>query len=565
MHQIIRLIAVIALLISATQAQVEKAIVVGSVTDASGLPIVNVLVRIFNEATNASTEVRTDTAGDYALSNLTPGMYTVAAEHSGMSRRVFHGLTLDVGQTARLDISMKPGALEQTIEVTAAAPLLQTENASVGQVISPKPIATLPLNGRNFVQLAILAPGVTGLDYAQTGTLDGGSRADELRPGGTTVEANGARSSSNQGLYDGIDDTELQAYTFIARPTVEGIQEFRVITNNAGAEYGHAGGAVIVLSTKSGTNQLHGSAFEFVRNSSLDAKNFFDRANLPIPPYRLNQFGGSVGGPTVLPHYNGRNRTFFFSDYESELERLSQTQLVTVPTAAMRQGDFSGAAAPRGIFDPLSTRQSGSGYVRDRFPGDLVPAARYDPIAYKLVNLYPLPQTSGLANNYVANPKKVSNLERGDFRLDHQVSSRNSLFGRYSIDQATMVIPDTFNGDIGGSQTSFSGIDDVRGQNAVIADTHTLSSNVILDFRLGFTEFTKFLLATSLTNPVEDGAAGVLENCILDRIVVPYLPVDFTLKIVLGVLGFSRWLSNSSSSASPSTLRSVVWANWEVA
>ena len=169
---------------------------------------------------------------------------------------MFRNFVLQVGQTARLDIGMEVGSVEQTVEVTAAIPLLQTENASVGQVIEQAAVNALPLNGRNFVQLAILAPGVSGLDYAQSGTINTGKRPDELRPGGTAIQANGALSQSNQVLLDGIDNTEMISQTFIVRPAVEGIQEFKVLTNNAGAEYGRSVGAVVVVTSKSGSNQV---------------------------------------------------------------------------------------------------------------------------------------------------------------------------------------------------------------------------------------------------------------------------------------------------------------------
>src|SRR4030095_5951690 len=412
-------------------AQAERASVVGTIKDKTGSVVPGVEVTVNNERTNSSISVPTDDSGNYAAFNLVPGSYTISAQLAGFSRQVFKGFVVQVGQVARLDMVLEVGAVAQEIEVTAAVPLLQTEDASVGQVISPEPIAALPLNGRNFAQLAILAPGVSGLDYAQPGTINSGRRPDELRPGGTTLQANGVRSYLNQVLIDGIDATEMISQTFVVRPTVEGIQEFKVLTNNAGAEFGRAGGAVIVINTKSGGNQVHGSVFEFLRNSALDAKNFFDRPNDKIPPFRQNQFGGSLGGPIR------RDGTFFFTDYEGQREVVGQTLLVTVPTLAMRQGNFAGIA-PNGIFDPDSTRAnpSGSGSIRDRFANDQIPANRFDPIAAKLVNLYPLPQTSALANNYVANPIKHSSTDRMDIRIDHQLTSKDSLFGRYSLDDS---------------------------------------------------------------------------------------------------------------------------------
>src|SRR5690242_17831702 len=353
--------------LGSVMAQVERASIVGTIRDSSGSVVPGVTVKVINQGTNNTTNLQTDEAGEYSATNLTPGAYTVEAEKTGFTRRVYRDFVVQVTQIARLDITLELGAVEQTVEVTGEAPLLQTENSTVGQVISSQPISALPLNGRNLAQLAILAPGVTGLTYAQTGTINAGARPDELRPGGTTIEANGARDSSNQLLIDGIDNTEMIAQTFIVRPAIDGLQEFKVLTNNAGAEFGRAGGAVVITSTKSGTNQFHGSLFEFLRNSVLDAKNYFDRATAPIPPYKLNDFGGTIGGPIL------RNRTFFFVDYEGTRERLGQTIVVTVPTAAMKAGNFQGIV-PNGIFDPFTTHTVGSTNVRDRFANDMIPA-----------------------------------------------------------------------------------------------------------------------------------------------------------------------------------------------
>jgi Carboxypeptidase regulatory-like domain len=475
--------------------QVERASIVGTLRDPSGSVVPGVTVRVVNEGTNTTTTLTTDAAGEYSASNLTPGNYTIEAEKSGFTRRVYRNFTVQVAQVARLDITLEVGAVEQTVEVTTQAPLLQTENASVGQVISERPIAELPLNGRNFAQLAVLAPGVTGLSYAQTATINAGARPDELRPGGTTIEANGARDSSNQLLIDGVDNTEMISQTFVVRPAVDGLQEFKVLTNNAGAEFGRAGGAVVITSTKSGTNVFHGSLFEFLRNSALDAKNYFDRKDAPIPPYKLNDFGGTIGGPVL------RNRTFFFVDYEGTRERLGQTIVVTVPTAAMKAGNFQGIA-PNGIFDPTSTRASGTTNIRDRFQNDIIPANRFDPFAAKIVALYPNPQTSALANNFVANPVKRSTTDRGDVRIDHQISGNQNLFARYSADSARLFVPDTFNTQIGGNENAFAGPDDILGQNMALGYNRIISPTVVAEYRFGLTKFKNFLLPTTLTDPV---------------------------------------------------------------
>ena len=476
-------------------AQVERASIVGTVTDKTGAVVPGTSVRVTAESTNTSIEVSTGDSGNYSAPNLVPGSYMITASKQGFSKAVVKGFVVQVGQAARLDITMDVGSVDVAVEVVGAAPLLQTEDSSVGQVIAPEPIAALPLNGRNFVQLAILAPGVSGLDYAQPGTINSGRRPDELRPGGTALQANGVRSYLNQVLVDGIDATEMISQTFVVRPAIEGVQEFKVLTNNAGAEYGRGAGAVINITTKSGGNQFHGSVFEFLRNSALDAKNFFDRADQAIPPFRLNQFGGALGGRIR------RDKTFFFADYEGYREVVGQTRVVTVPTEAMRTGNFAGVAA-NGIFDPLTTNTSVNPATRQRFGGDLIPATRFDPIAAKLVNLYPLPQRAGLANNYTVSPQKRSNSDRADGRVDHVFSPLNNFFFRYSIDESHLTIPDTFDTNIGGNEDSFAGPNDVRGQSIVAADTHTFRPTVIGDFRFGYTRFSSFLVPTTLTNPV---------------------------------------------------------------
>jgi len=475
--------------------QAERASIVGTVTDKSGAVVPAAEVRVLNEGTNTAIQVQSSESGDFSAPNLVPGTYTVTVQKAGFSRSVFKGFVIQVGQTARLDVAMDVGTVDVAVEVIGAQPLLQTEDATVGQVISPEPIAALPLNGRNFVQLAILAPGVNGLNYMQPNTINSGQRPDELRPGGTAVQANGVRSYLNQVLIDGIDATEMISQTFVVRPAVEGIQEFKVVTNNAGAEYGRGAGAVIVLTTKSGSNQFHGSVFEFLRNSAMDAKNFFDRPDLKIPPLRLNQFGGSLGGPVI------RNKTFFFTTYEGYRELIGQTFQTAVPTAPMRIGNFQGIAA-NGIFDPLTTNAAVTPATRQRFANDTIPASRFDPIAAKLVNLYPAPQRAGLANNFTVSPQKRSTVDRADVRADHVFSARNNFFFRYSIDDARLFIPDTFDTRIGGNENSFAGPNDVRGQSLVAADTHAFRPNLIGDFRFGYTKFDSSLLPTSLTDPV---------------------------------------------------------------
>ena len=484
-------------------AQVERASIIGNVTDTSGAAMPGVEVTVTNEGTNTRARLTTDDSGAYTAVNLIPGSYRLNAARSGFKPMVFRDFVLQVGQSARLDIRMEVGNVEQTVEVTGAIPLLQTENASVGQVIGKEAVNALPLNGRNFVQLAILAPGVSGLDYAQPNTINTGRRPDELRPGGTAIQVNGGVSFSNQVLLDGIDNTEMISQTFIVRPAVEGIQEFKVLTNNAGAEYGRTIGAVVVVTTKSGSNQFRGSLFEFLRNERLDARNFFARTDAPKPPFKLNQFGASLGGPLI------KSRTFFFANYEAYREVFGDTQVVTVPVDQFRNGNFGGASTvPNGIFDPLTTANN----ARQRFPNDTIPRSRFDRIGSGLVAMWPSPQRAGLANNFVANPVKRSKVHRGDARLDHQLSPKDTLFFRFSADWSDLIIPDTFDRNIGGNEASFAGDDGVKGRSLVGAWTRTFSPSTIGDFRYGYTQFNMALIPTNLTNPLWNTIPGRQTN-----------------------------------------------------
>ena len=232
-------------------AQVERATITGALTDKNGAVVPDATVRITQESTNETKTLQTDSAGEYTASNLQPGSYTVEAEKDGFSKHINKGFVVQVGQTARLDVVMEVGSVTQSVEVTDAIPVLQSESASVGQVIGTTAVQQLPLNGRNLTQLAVIAPGVTGLNYAPTGTIGSGIRPDELRPGGTTIEANGARDSANKLLLDGVDNTEMIAQTQIVRPSVESLQEFNIITSNAGPEYNRGAGAILVTSTRS--------------------------------------------------------------------------------------------------------------------------------------------------------------------------------------------------------------------------------------------------------------------------------------------------------------------------
>ena len=478
-------------------AQVSTGELSGSVLDPSGAGIANAKVTAVNAETSVSREVVTDATGGYIITLLPPGNYNLSAEAPGFRKLVQTGVTLQVNQRAAVNFTLQVGQVSETLEVAAAAPLLESQSSSLGSVIAERFVSELPLNGRNFVQLAILSPGVNGTGYSTAGTIMSGTRPDDRRPG-TEIFSNGNREGSNNFLYDGIDNNDRLTLSIVLRPGVEAIREFKVQTNLYSADLGRNSGAVVDVVTKSGTNELHGSAFEFLRNSAMDARNFFNARGTPFPAFRYNQFGGSFGAPVIVPKlYNGKNRTFFFVDYEGYRRSQLITNTVTIPTLAMRQGDFSGVA---NIYDPLSTQPapSGTGFVRTQFPGNRIPANRFDPVTAKLMNAYPAPQNNQLINNYVSNMTQRQNWNQGDVRVDHQFTPADTFFARWAIQQTETIVPNTFPAvSIPGlpqpvslgNEDSFAGPSFSPVQHAVADYVHIFSPRLINDFRVGFNRF----------------------------------------------------------------------------
>src|SRR3954471_15738107 len=344
--------------------QVATAELSGTVTDSTGAAVPNAKVIATNVATNIERSTVTGSTGNYIVPLLQPGEYVLSVEASGFRKLVQRGISLQINQQAQIDVTLQLGQVTEEISVTAQAPLLQSEASNLGTVVSEKLVGELPLNGRNFIQLAVLSPGVNGVGFAATGTIMSGTRPDDRRPG-TEIFSNGNREGSNNFLYDGIDNNERLTLSIVLRPAVEAVREFKIQTNLYSADVGRHSGAVVDVISKSGSNNLHGSLFEFLRNSAMDARNFFSPKGTAFPSFRLNQFGGSLGGPVVLPKmYNGTNRTFFFVHYEGFRRASQSLQLGNVPTVAMRRGDFSETPT---IYDPLTTRAnpSGSGVIRD--------------------------------------------------------------------------------------------------------------------------------------------------------------------------------------------------------
>ena len=498
-----KLISAVAICALSTYGQVGTAELSGTISDPSGAAVANAKVTAVNTATNFERATTTNNNGNYIIQLLPPGDYILNVEGSGFRKASQRGITLQVNQQAQIDVALQVGQVSETIEVTAAAPLIQSQASSLGTVVSEKLVNQLPLNGRNFIQLAVLSPGVTGVGFAASGTIMGGTRPDDRRPG-TEIFSNGNREGSNNFLYDGIDNNERLTLSIVLRPAVEAVREFKIQTNLYSADVGRNSGAVVDVISKSGSNNVHGSLFEFLRNSAMDARNFFSPRGTAFPSFRLNQFGGSLGGPVVLPKlYNGTNRTFFFIHYEGFRRASQSLQLGNVPTLAMRRGDFSETAP---IYDPLTTRPnpSGSGVIRDPFVGNQIPSSRWDPITTKLINAYPAPTSPGRFNNYLANLTQRQDWNQGDVRIDHQASPNDTFFARWSIQNTETIVPSTFPAvsipglsiPVGlGDEGSFAGTASQPAQHAVFSYVRVISPRVVNEFRMGFNRFRVDYLA----------------------------------------------------------------------
>ena len=405
-------------------AQVTTGTILGVVTDPSGAPGPEATVMILNVGKGTSQQFITDANGAYNAPFLAVGTYQVSVEKSGFKRATSAEIPLSVDEHARVDIKMEVGQVSESINVTAAAPLVRSESAELGEVITTRSVETLPLNGRNFAQLVYLAPGVTP---GQSGENLSGASTFNPRAG-SNFNALGSQGNANAWLVDGITDNEYTFNTVMVQPSVESVQEFKILTGTFSAEFGRGAG-VVSTQTKSGANEFHGSAFEFLRNSYLDARNYFNAKPQAQPPYRRNQYGASVGGPIL------KNRTFFFADYYGQREIKGQTFINTVPTAKQHAGDFSELLPGDVIYNPFTTQLVNGKIVRTPFDGNVVPASMINQVGANVASLYPLPNLPGVSNNRVDVLNRDLKDNGGNIRIDHRIGDKDSLFGRYSFEQ----------------------------------------------------------------------------------------------------------------------------------
>ena len=448
-------------------AQAVTAGIVGTVTDATGGLLANVRLTVENVDTELTRTTKTDSGGSFEITLLPIGRYRVTAERSGFKITTVPLITLAEGDRPKLDLHMELGQLQQSVEVTAQTPALQTETSSLGTLFDRQAVEDLPLNGRNFMQLAQLS---AGANAGAANALASGNRPDDRRST-SNVTVNGQMSYANNFLIDGLDDNERYIGTLIIKPSVDALAEFKVITNGYSAELSRTSGGVIVMLTKSGTDSFHGSLYEFFRNQVVDAKNYFAGPG-PNPDYKQNQFGGSIGGPIK------KGKTFFFGDYEGTRLRQGITYTSSVPTLAMRQGNFSGIA---NVFNPIT---------RAPFSNNQIPSSMINPTGQNLVNLYPLPQSSGLVNNFSFSPDRQLRDDKFDVRVDQQLGQKGSFFARYSFDDVYNFLPPELPpiGNIqAGSDTGyFAGPAHLRAQSAATSYLYTFNPTLILQQTLGY-------------------------------------------------------------------------------
>ncbi|HEX3876833.1 MAG TPA: carboxypeptidase regulatory-like domain-containing protein [Bryobacteraceae bacterium] len=451
----IRLLLTAVLLSASAYAQFD-ATVLGTVTDSSGSAISHANVELLNGRTGISEHATTDANGDYRFLSVRVGRYSVRVQATGFKTATTEEFAADVSARQRVDVSLQVGELKQSIEVQAAAATLETDSSNRGQVIGHETIVDLPLNGRDYADLALLAPGVRKAVNSNTAARD------------AAYDINGMRSAFNSFNLDGLDNnaygTSNQGFSYqVVQASPDAVQEFRFDTNNYSAEYGRAAGAVISASIRSGTNDFHGAVWEFLRNTSLNAVGFFQPVGGQKPTLVQNQFGAAIGGPIR------RNKLFFFADYEGFRSAAHILSYSTLPTAAQKQGNLG---------TPIVNPFTGASYQ-----DGIVPASQITSFAARVLSQLPDPNLPGAANNYQSSPATITPNDKGDGRLDYYFKQNLTFFGRFSARLQNQSVDPGIPGPSGGSGDLFRSYD----RSIALGATATVSPKAVVDLRLGLT------------------------------------------------------------------------------
>ncbi len=492
----------------------------GTVTDATGAPVAGAKVTVTVPATGATREAVTDSNGHYVVPLLGVGNYTVRVEQQGFQPAEAKDVRLQVDEHRELDFKLNLATVKENVEVTATVVAVQTSDATLGQVITSQQVADLPLNGGNFVQLATLTPGVSQ-ETNTSSFFNGGPSSEVSARGSYSLSVGGSRASSTDWLFDGNDNNELTAGGIGILPAIDAIQEFKVLTYNYSAEWGTRAGPTVLITTKTGSNGLHGDLYEFLRNTDLDARSFFATS---VEKFNLNQFGAALGGPIR------KDKTFFFVDYQQKYQRHGIIFTGLVPSVAMRNGDFTNDAFgnPRSGFlvnpnvlggpntnfqcdsagNPLPAAPDGSqsaGVSCNKIPQSLI-----NPISQKLVNFYPLPNANNaaLGINFVNAPVRKLDEGKFDIRLDHNFSNKDSAFARFSYDQAVSYVPGGAPGFA--EQAPFASNQGIQnhGRNVAISETHVFSPNTVNQVSAGYNRIFDYITSQG-TGSCEARALGI--------------------------------------------------------
>lgn len=466
----------------------------GRVSDNSSSSVVGAKVTATEKSTNFQRSTTTTATGDYTFILLQPGAYRIDVDASGFVHTVRDGITVQTGSRVQADVTLQIGTDKQNIIVTADAPLLQAQSSDIQTVIPGSAIPAMPLNGRNFVQLATMAPGVS------------------LPPGTQLPRINGGRPRTNEYLFDGISALQPEPGQVAFFPIVDDIQEFTIQSNNVPAEFGRFNGGVVNLTTRSGSNDLHGSMYEFLRDRGLNARNYFVRPPSTKSDYSRHQYGGTLGFPIL------RDRLFFFGDYQGQKQSIGVVRTSTIPTMSQRQGIFTGVAK---IYDPSSTTYTNGKYVRKEFSNDVIPASQMDNVALAILKRYPTPTNlAATANNYTRIADDDDHQNQFDIRLDGAYGKHDHAFVRYSyfkdVDQPATPLPDgsgAITGTVLGTN-NVTGLSNVLGQQVVLNETHTFGARALNDFRLGYTRRSNNIVGTTLSDTASSalGVPGIPTN-----------------------------------------------------
>jgi hypothetical protein len=499
---------------SAAFAQTATSVIFGTVTDASGSAVPNVPVTATAVATGVSARVVTNESGNYVFPNLQPGTYTVSCEAAGFRKAQVSNVLVEVNQRGRVDLAMQVGEVREVVAVQANVTTVDTFSSTVKEVVDSGRIRELPLNGRQTLQLQALLPGVVNVPSGSAASLIAINTA-------LSFAVNGTRANSSSYTLDG--GLNMDAYNNLAAafPNPDALQEFSIQTNAYSAVYGRDAGAVVTMVTKSGTNELHGSLFEFLRNDKLNTRNFFAAG---VDPLRRNQFGGTVGGPVKLPGYNGKDRTFYFLSMEATRQVASSTiSNVVVPSALERVGDFSQSKLPAGraVAPPETVTPASPQGVP--FPNNVIPSSRLDPVALNFIkNFMPLPNRAGnIAVYQLSLPTDDIQLA---MKLDHSFSSANKASLRYFWDDFVV--------EQNAALPAFNSTNNWVTHNATLNDTHIFSPAVINTFNFTFARNT-FIRSPLVTSPAKNWADLGCKSCV--SLSPPGVPTDWALTVSSGL------------------------------